>query len=882
MTEKPVPWKPSDYVTNCDICKKGFSFFTRKRHCRACGDVVCSSCISGKKIAVIGYKTPESVCATCAETFESTVNMPVEKVNALCSDYRKAAASASSGTAALTTAQVMLEAAAKVLPAPFSVIAHASLKVVQLGMNAAVNRAESQRLASRIARINFAIVGISTSANTPFLRQCAANLTSVFNEAVCLLEQFQSGDTRGGFIDRVKAKWQQYSAGTASKFNDIHTELTTIIMDRSLALGGDDRSALADAPSIEEITSCVRNELIHVVSEVQKIGSETGEKLDDIQKQLQHILQSPAFTKLGVVVERVKYDPRDVTIDRSHIFGRGAFGVVYAGLLFGMTEVAVKMISNASVDEVEKEITRTMRVSHVNVVKIYGIVAPSAKDGFECPAVVMERLGKPLNEVLSTATHTSLPFTHRMKYTNDIIAGMARVHSLDDGVVHFDLKPANILLTQNGRVAKIIDFGVSQTRTTVQMEGRQGAVGTYPFMAPEHFSGVSRTSACDVYSFAVLMYELWSGRTAWEGFTDAAIVASVKEGGRPASHTEMITAGIPDPIIAVIRALWAQDPHDRPTFAQCLALRSVDNFWEAPQKVWPSFLQDFQLVDQSSAGSPNTPFNVMPTLPPLATFMKLTSDQLSTVLSGQEITDDICQWLKDKRINGEAFATSNEKILAKLRGDAALEEFHVDAVERIMKKLQKEQAAQEKAEQHREAAKSQREKEHREAEAKRQQEEEARRQKLQKEEADRIRADEARREQEQRQRQQELYNQHVRLNLAMIDIWVASVNSHYDENALRRYMSALTADWTATVHYRSAGAWKTVYGRPDGLPPHYRNELWKTGVRVVEKNITQSTPTNVKFTYVTVTSGSAHRTNIEAEMKFGSPGYASSFDVRIL
>jgi serine/threonine protein kinase len=190
----------------------------------------------------------------------------------------------------------------------------------------------------------------------------------------------------------------------------------------------------------------------------------------------------------------------------------------------------------------------------------------------------------------------------RMKYTLDIIAGMQHLHSKDHRVVHFDLTPANILLTLDGCSVKIIDFDASLTVETLRAADVSIARGTLRFMAPELLREVKEPSAaCDVYSFAVVLAELWTGTPAWKiQDPDTGVWNDMKHGWiigrmfvsrRPFTIVQLETKGVPKPIIALIVACWAQDPHQRPTFAQLRRLRRIPNFHEAAQKDWPSFLR---------------------------------------------------------------------------------------------------------------------------------------------------------------------------------------------------------------------------------------------------------------------------------------------------
>jgi serine/threonine protein kinase len=278
------------------------------------------------------------------------------------------------------------------------------------------------------------------------------------------------------------------------------------------------------------------------------------------------------------------FAPCDVVVDKQTELGRGPLSIVYAGKLNEHTEVAVKVIQVVHGDTLKKvkdEFRRVNRASHHNVVQVFGIVESPGDATVE---IVMERLGVSLQKA-----KVSDPST-RMRYTLDIIAGMEHIRCADQRVVHFDLTPSSIVLTQDGRHAKIIDCDVAPTAVTLRSDSAALIISALPFIAPE-VSSAQSSAANDVYSFAVVLAELWTGTVAWKGFSAPVIVSKVMAGHRPFSWKDLSDKGVPDPIIAVIVACWAQEPERRPTFTQLSEIRTIPNFHLAPQEAWPSFLR---------------------------------------------------------------------------------------------------------------------------------------------------------------------------------------------------------------------------------------------------------------------------------------------------
>jgi serine/threonine protein kinase len=270
-----------------------------------------------------------------------------------------------------------------------------------------------------------------------------------------------------------------------------------------------------------------------------------------------------------------------VTIDKTKVLGRGGRSVVYAGILFGLADVVVKVAVCTAQDntlaKVEDETRRANHSRHRNVAHVFGIVM---LENYTV-GVVMERLGVSLE-------NTKVPnLSMRMKYTLDIIAGMEHTHSVDP-LVHFGLNPANIRLTQDGDSVKIVTFKVT-THAVVQKVGYFCARRTVPFMAPKFFTDRSLSAPCNVYAFAVVVAELWTGTVAWKDVECTSMVDNVKSGRRPFSPCELSAKGVPASIIALIVACWK--PEHRPTFRQLGEILTIPNFHLAPQEAWPSFLR---------------------------------------------------------------------------------------------------------------------------------------------------------------------------------------------------------------------------------------------------------------------------------------------------
>jgi hypothetical protein len=483
-------------------------------------------------------------------------------------------------TDSLAVVNAMLEEVKGVDLHPFEDLGLAALKVIELAQNAIVHKDVCFFLAGRAARTNFIVLELVGKNCTDAIRQCASELAAVIRSAATLLEGCQSGDSLS-WPERVKVVGQ-YSAGTAEQFAAIHEAVTRHVTESSASA-----HSLDGTPLLRNMRKSMRDEMVHVAYLLQWLEQEGQSGVMAVVQRLQALLDSPAFK--DVPQGQSELDPCDVIIDMSKALAYGESSRVYAGTLYGLTEVAVKVVPLVDGDAFEKMAAEVCRMKalarHCNVVHVFGIVELDARTG----GVVMERLAAPLQ----LAAVSDL--TMRMKYTLDIIAGMEHVHSADERV-RFDFSPTRLLLTQDGRSVKINDYYVEHRTIILCGTVVLSARNLLPFMAPELFVWRRTSPAFDVYAFAVIVAELWTGTVAelWEeNEVRKSLISDIagKAERRPFSPCELSAKGVPAPIIAIIVACWAQEPERRPTFTQLSEIRTIPNFHLAPQEAWPSFLR---------------------------------------------------------------------------------------------------------------------------------------------------------------------------------------------------------------------------------------------------------------------------------------------------
>lgn len=141
-------------------------------------------------------------------------------------------------------------------------------------------------------------------------------------------------------------------------------------------------------------------------------------------------------------------------------------------------------------------------------------------------------------------------------------------HAHGHGIVHRDVKPANVLLGERGAV-KLADLSVALTEDEVSRITRDGSViGSLPYMAPEQLEPGRATSSADVYALAAIAFEALSGKRAREGRTPLALARAASEG--PVPDLRAAAGELPAAAAAVLAAGLAREPEGRPVTAGTL------------------------------------------------------------------------------------------------------------------------------------------------------------------------------------------------------------------------------------------------------------------------------------------------------------------------
>ena len=219
--------------------------------------------------------------------------------------------------------------------------------------------------------------------------------------------------------------------------------------------------------------------------------------------------------------------------------------------------VAVKLLAPdialdaEAIERIHAEARAVARLAHPNIGTVYDFGESAGQ-----PYVVMELLdGETLDERLDSEP---LPWQEALTVCAEVAAGLAAAHAR--GVVHQDIKPANVILTATG--AKIVDFGIAVSDPTPDSRDDDPVLGTLRYAAPERLLGGLVGPAADVYALGLVLYRCLTGELPWRGTTTDQIASNhCYVMPRPLPPIE----GLPPSVADLVAQCLAKRPEDRPS-----------------------------------------------------------------------------------------------------------------------------------------------------------------------------------------------------------------------------------------------------------------------------------------------------------------------------
>src|SRR3954452_2958751 len=237
-------------------------------------------------------------------------------------------------------------------------------------------------------------------------------------------------------------------------------------------------------------------------------------------------------------------------------------------------KVAVKRLHTDSPEDAAQRFEREAKVgaslSHPNLVTVFDTVADD-----EGVLIVMEYVeGENLAELMS---RERVPAEQAVSILRQVAGALDHAHQA--GVVHRDVKPANILISPDGK-AKVVDLGIATASERTQITQAGTVLGTPSYMAPEQLEGGNITKAVDIYALGAVAYELLCGKKARTGRTPVEIAHQISSGPTPDIRGEWSDA--PPAAADVLQKAMSRDPRDSQATAGQLA-RGLDDAFKTTE-----------------------------------------------------------------------------------------------------------------------------------------------------------------------------------------------------------------------------------------------------------------------------------------------------------
>ncbi|KAJ3337531.1 hypothetical protein HDU93_000909, partial [Gonapodya sp. JEL0774] len=276
--------------------------------------------------------------------------------------------------------------------------------------------------------------------------------------------------------------------------------------------------------------------------------------------------------------------PGEVEYAEKKVLGKGGYGSVCEGVYRKQTPVAVKKVAISGtylLEDYRNEVEVWYRLRHPNVLQLLGVILDSDHVLFISP--LMSK-GDCANYLTSFSDGNERQ-CKAVALLRDIAIGMDALHA--KGVVHTDLKPANVLVNDLG-IGVITDFGFAKNsplddndllvtgsgklrveatkipyHTLFRMPNSQERPGTAFYMPPERLERRGTTKQGDVYAFGIMIVTMWTDETAYPVSSTGIFDDICFKNLRPSIPDDM-----PEELVSLMKSCWDEDPSKRPNFTQ--------------------------------------------------------------------------------------------------------------------------------------------------------------------------------------------------------------------------------------------------------------------------------------------------------------------------
>ncbi|XP_059141022.1 uncharacterized protein LOC131928886 [Physella acuta] len=338
--------------------------------------------------------------------------------------------------------------------------------------------------------------------------------------------------------------------------------------------------AATDQSDIRKLFAVDMDERKHKVTEDEKLKNNNVGSSALVRKKKQNTFDDSKFSKptnrsrldlltVGYHIEnlkKVELNRHDIDFNISDLLGDGTFSQVYKGK-YQDSGVAVKQLKTSLVaadrNYFAAEVSMLQELEHPHVVRLLGVCITD-----RLPLIVLEFMsGGNLHTLLHDHTRPSLKHEEYCKIGQDISSGMLYLHQHNPPVLHLDLKSPNVLLGQD-LLAKVADFGFSKLKHEADAKMSRAGKPKQPqhapaWMAPELITIGEVTAKADVYSYGMVLWEMLTRQTPYNGCSVYQVLEQVRMKKRPE-----IPGHCPTELTRLIERCWDQNPAARPNFKE--------------------------------------------------------------------------------------------------------------------------------------------------------------------------------------------------------------------------------------------------------------------------------------------------------------------------